>query len=153
MRPTPLTFSQILHWADAFHRRHRRWPTSRDGPIPSTADATWRRVDTALRLGLRGLPGGSSLPQLLADERGVRKHAYQPSLTVPQILSWADSYRRRTGRWPTIDSGPIDQAPGETWRRIDNACAWVCASCRVGLLWPSCSLGGVARATTAGFAA
>jgi hypothetical protein len=120
MRPTPLTFSQILHWADAFHRRHRRWPTSRDGPIPSTADATWRRIDSALRLGLRGLPGGSSLAQLLADERGVRKPGYLPPLTVQQILSWADSHRRRTGRWPTMESGPIAETPGETWRRIDS---------------------------------
>jgi hypothetical protein len=120
MRVTSLTYTQILHWADAFHRRHRRWPTLYDGPVPGTVDVTWRRIDSALRLGLRGLLGGSSLSELLAAERGVRKSSSLPPLTLAQVLAWADSHRRRTGRWPVIDSGPIAEDPEETWRRIDS---------------------------------
>src|SRR5205085_8761743 len=33
---------------------------------------TWRRVNNALRFGLRGLPGGSSLAQMLAEQRCVQ---------------------------------------------------------------------------------
>jgi hypothetical protein len=116
-----LTYTQILRWADAFHQQQRRWPTLYDGPVPGTVDVTWRRIDSALRLGLRGLLNGSSLSQLLADERGVRKRSCLPPLTVGQILAWADGHQRRIGRWPAIDSGPIAEAPEETWRRIDSA--------------------------------
>jgi hypothetical protein len=42
-------------------------------------------------------------------------------LTVQQILRWAKAHRRRTGRWPRILSGPLDDAPGENWRAIDMA--------------------------------
>jgi hypothetical protein len=47
-----------------------------EGPaMPQTVRAnrneTWKRIDYALRVGQRGLPGGDSLPQLLARERGL----------------------------------------------------------------------------------
>jgi hypothetical protein len=44
-----------------------------------------------------------------------------PPLTVEQILSWADAHKARTGRWPHSGSGPILEAPGETWTAINNA--------------------------------
>ena len=44
----------------------------------------------------------------------------RPPLTVEQILAWADAYRARTGRWPTARSGPVPEAPGETWSGIDR---------------------------------
>jgi hypothetical protein len=42
-------------------------------------------------------------------------------LTVEQILAWADRHRRRTGRWPSADSGPVLDAPGETWGALNLA--------------------------------
>jgi hypothetical protein len=42
-------------------------------------------------------------------------------LTVEQILAWADAHRARTGGWPGIDSGPIADAPGESWKAVDSA--------------------------------
>jgi hypothetical protein len=44
-----------------------------------------------------------------------------PPLTVEQILAWADAHHERTGRWPTHDSGPVAEAPGETWGRVNSA--------------------------------
>src|SRR5207249_1254933 len=41
--------------------------------------------------------------------------------TIKQILSWVDSYRRRTGQWPKYDSGPIDGIAGESWAAVDTA--------------------------------
>src|SRR5262249_11074482 len=75
----------------------------------------------ALQRGERGLPGGSSLARLLAAERGARNQAGLPPLTVERILAWADAHHARTGRWPTEVSGPIPEAPGETWGRIRHA--------------------------------
>ncbi len=62
-----------------------------------------------------------SLPQVLAQGRGVRNHMGLSSLTVKEILTWADAHYRRTGEWPRISSGAIVEAPGETWERVRRA--------------------------------
>jgi len=61
-----------------------------------------------------------SLPQLLAAKRGVRNVQAASDLTVNQILRWARSHKRRTGKWPTATSGPIPNTP-ETWSGINVA--------------------------------
>ena len=118
---TPLTSEQILIWADAHHVRTGEWPDVRSGRISEAPDDTWRTVDSALRRGRRGLPGGSSLIQLLVRERGVRSQGYAPPLTVSLILAWADAFHQRNGRWPTSKSGPLPEAPGENWGLLDSA--------------------------------
>jgi hypothetical protein len=72
-------------------------------------------------MGRRGFPGGDSLKRLLVRERGVRHPRSLPPLSVEQILRWADAYRRRTGQWPSRASGPIPEAEGETWSKINLA--------------------------------
>ena len=69
----PLTARQILAWAETHHTAHSKWPTCRcqQQAIPDTGGERWFNIDQALRTGLRGLPGGSSLPKLLAKYRGV----------------------------------------------------------------------------------
>ncbi|HVS39419.1 MAG TPA: DEAD/DEAH box helicase family protein, partial [Gemmataceae bacterium] len=69
--PPPLTEEEILGWADAHHERTGDWPTVYSELLQDAADETWRGLDNALRHGLRGLPGGSSLARLLAEKRGV----------------------------------------------------------------------------------
>src|SRR5437764_1286171 len=100
-----LSVEEILAWADAHHQRTGSWPTSESGPVAGSLDQTWRAVDNALRYGLRGLPGGSSLARLLADQRGVRNLGRLPPLTHKQILAWVDAHRQRTGNWPTAECG------------------------------------------------
>jgi hypothetical protein len=119
----PLRTKDILAWADAYHARTGAWPTGESGPVTEAPSETWRAVDQALRVGVRGQPGGSSLAQLLTRHRGVRNIQRLPPLTVPQILAWADAHHRRTGAWPTSDSGPVVGAPGETWKAIAAALA------------------------------
>jgi hypothetical protein len=117
----PLTEGQILQWADAFHEHTGTWPTAGSGPVAEAPGETWLAAHMALRQGHRGLAGGSSLPLLLADQRGVRNGTSLPNLTVPQILAWADAFHERTGNWPSRRSGPIPEAPGETWNAVDHA--------------------------------
>ena len=124
-RLPPLTQEQILAWADAYFAAHGRWPTYRspEQAIPGTAGERWRSVDEALRNGLRGLRGGRSLGDLLAEHRGVRKLARLPPLTEEQILAWADAYFAARGRWPT-ERGPGQVIPGtggERWSAIEQA--------------------------------
>ena len=51
----------------------------------------------------------------------MRDRGALPKLTVAQILDWADAFFRRHREWPHADSGPIDDAVGETWLAIDKA--------------------------------
>jgi len=113
-----LTKEQILSWADAYHRQHGCWPIKSAGRIARSGSETWSGVDQALRTGLRGLPGGTSLPRLLALARGCR-HRFD-ELTPYRILRWADAHRARTGKWPSCCSGPVNGAPGESWSAIDR---------------------------------
>jgi hypothetical protein len=117
----PLNIWQILTWADAHYRRTGSWPRVRTGPVHEASGLTWRRVDAALREGYHGLPRGSSLAALLANRRGVRNPARPGRRTAGQILRWADAHFARTGKWPSCNSGPIADAPGETWQSVHNA--------------------------------
>jgi hypothetical protein len=120
-RLKPLTEARVLKWADAHRGRTGSWPNSRSGPIADAPGETWQAVDHALRKKQRGLTAGISLVQLLVRERGVRTRQYATALTETQILAWARAHRQRTGAWPNFRSGPIPEAPGETWRAVDMA--------------------------------
>jgi hypothetical protein len=111
----------ILRWADAYYARHGRWPTQLSGVIPEADGETWSTVDTALRVGLRGCDGGSSLSKLLDEWRRKREFPRYPRLTVDQILEWADEYFATRGRWPGVHSGGIARTRGETWRKVNLA--------------------------------
>jgi hypothetical protein len=116
-----LTIKQILAWADAHHGATGDWPTSESGPILGTSGETWKAIDHALRLGMRSLPGGSSLSRLLSKQRGVRNIQNLPRLSLDQILAWVDEHYRRTGTWPTSETGSVAKAPGETWSAVNAA--------------------------------
>src|SRR5262249_25485730 len=80
--PPRLTVEQILRWADAYQQEHGRWPGTQSGTVAGSASETWLQISVALRLGRRGLPGGTSLGRLLAERRGVRNPACLPTLTI-----------------------------------------------------------------------
>lgn len=63
-RGRAITVDMILQDVHAYRERHGDWPTVKS--------PGFRAYDNALRYGLRGLPGGSSIAQLLV-ERGLKK--------------------------------------------------------------------------------
>jgi hypothetical protein len=67
-----LTEAQILGWARAYIVQHQRPPTRHSGPVDTARGESWGTTDEALKNGRRGLPGGSSVSQLLI-EHGLRK--------------------------------------------------------------------------------
>src|SRR5262249_30605391 len=105
----------------AFHRRSGRWPNRDSGKIVGMLGLTWCAVDLALKNAGRGLPGNSSLSQLLAEHRSVRNRMRLPKFSIKQILAWADTYFKRHRRWPTTVSGPVEGAPGENWSGVSQA--------------------------------
>jgi hypothetical protein len=116
-----LTEAGVLAWADAHHEAKGQWPTADSGAVLGQPGETWAAVEAALVGGGRGLEGGSSLARLLAQHRGVRNKAALPPLTEAGILAWARAHHRRRGQWPTVDSGPVEDAPGETWNAVNVA--------------------------------
>ena len=106
--------------ADAFLDAHGEWPTGTllDAPAPGVDD-TWAAIESALRNGSRGLPGGSSLARLLTRDRGVRPR-YGCLLSEKQIIAWADAFFAAHGRWP---AGKSQDAPApdvnDSWSSIN----------------------------------
>src|SRR5262245_61168288 len=93
---SPLSVERILDWADAHHESTGSWPTANSGQLHGENHEHWQSIDAALRIGLRGLSGGSSLAQVLAEHRGLRNRKALPKLTEDQILAWADAHYGRT---------------------------------------------------------
>lgn len=120
-RPRQLTDDLILAWAREHERRTGRLPHQHAGIIPNTDGLTWMSINEALRRGLRGLPGGSSISRLLGKKPGSARNVYSRPLTTELILEWADAHHARTGEWPTPDSGRIPEAPENTWQAVMTA--------------------------------
>ena len=118
----PLNEAIILAWADAHQKRTGEWPSYRNiEPIPEAPNETWRAIDAVLRCGSRGLPGGDSLPRILNRSRGRRNEKTLAPFQLHQVLAWADAHHQRTGEWPTVKTGKIPEAPGDTWLAVNNA--------------------------------
>ncbi|MGH2604633.1 MAG: hypothetical protein ACRDJ9_35240 [Dehalococcoidia bacterium] len=90
MRRSILYIGQILQWADEHYQRTGRYPRRDSGPVQWAFGEKWMNIDMALRVGLRGLPGGSSLARLLQEHRGVRNRKNLPPYTFKQLDDWAD---------------------------------------------------------------
>jgi hypothetical protein len=63
-----LSVKQLLVWADEHHARLGSFPTKDSGDVFGTEE-NWSKIDTSLKVGNRGLPGGSSLAKLLDKHR------------------------------------------------------------------------------------
>ncbi len=112
----------MIHaWARAHREATGRWPDGHAGPVRGVPDENWSAIDAALKLGRRGLPGGSSLTALFDRSLDPAARGIRPDLTVEQVLAWVDAHRAATGRWPTMLSGPVAGVPGEKWVNLDAA--------------------------------
>ncbi len=124
LRGPAVTEKQILFWADAYCKRMGSYPNAQSGPIPEAPGENWRLLDCALEDGTRSLPGGSSLRQLLVAARrpeARRRPMKRRRLALGEVLEWAEAHRKRTGRWPTDESGQIPETASETWRAVHCA--------------------------------
>ena len=116
-----LTIQKILEWADDHHKRTGKWPIRKSGTIHLAEGQTWTGIDVALKHGNRGFPGGNSLAKLLSEQRGILNRLVQKTLTIQKILEWADEHKKRTGKLPKQDSGPVQAAKGEKWMNVNAA--------------------------------
>jgi len=63
---------QILRLADSHHQKTDQWPNRNAGDVLDAPNEKWSSIDGALKVGHRGLPGGSSLAKLLAEKRASK---------------------------------------------------------------------------------
>ena len=111
-----LSIKRILRWADEHKARYGSFPTIHEKRPPAPRES-WMAINAALERGARGLPGGTSLPKLLAKERGVTRGIHRPRLKVATIVRWAREHHSATGAWPTEGSGEI-AGTDERWNNI-----------------------------------
>jgi len=121
LNPPQLTLAQITELITVWRERTGEFPCTKSGEIPDLDGITWRIVDKALRRGSHGLPGGSSLPQLLEVQFGVRNIQNLPRFTPTQIKGWIIEYHRKMGKYPVVLAGEIPGTDGETWGVVDRA--------------------------------
>lgn len=117
MSTVMITIEQLRQAVEA-HRLANggRFPTSAEGwALPGLA---WGTIDTRLRDGACGLPGGSSLSRWLDD-------AYPAERTSPytsaSLRAWVTAHRNANGgAFPHVDTGAI---PGtdRTWKNVNDA--------------------------------
>jgi hypothetical protein len=119
----PLTEEMILSDCDAFYALHGEWPKHfEQRPVPQKPRESWQNYTSALTLGWRGLPGGSSLARLLENKRGARNRYSPPTLTRDDILQDADKFHRIHGEYPSKDdSRPVPGKPHDTWNAYEQA--------------------------------
>ena len=135
---TVLTVEQILAWADAHHAAHGAWPAvgpgtvSGSGDVEGTRRESWKAINhTALCFGLRGLPGDSSLAELLAEHRGAPLPDMGPKALAEKIRAWEEEHFPSTGPRLRLPKGPR-----RTPLTIDAILAWADAFHAAHGRWP-----------------
>lgn len=117
--PPPLTYKQILGWADAHYERTGDWPSRHTGSIPESPGEKWSLVAKAMQSGSRGLRRPCTLVKLLSQKRPDLYRRSGIPLKRSEILDWIAAHHELTGAVPDPKSGPVRDQPGETWAAID----------------------------------
>ena len=110
----------IVKAIKAYHEEHGRYPYHRCGDASKYIGfkITWNGVGTCLRLGHRGLPGGSSLLQI----RQKYFTGIEPPLTEKALLNAMEAYHKGHGKYPAGKSGDASKYIGFkiTWGSLDS---------------------------------
>ena len=101
---------------------HGKYPTA-DSGLDEGLGCTYGTLNNMLKLGQRGLPGGSSLSREVAAVRaaaGEPVAARTSPLTVERVRRLIRVYHAKHGRIPNQASGPVETL-GITFQGLDHA--------------------------------
>lgn len=101
-----LRVGMILHWAGLHFERTNEWPREKSGAVADAPGETWAGINAALREGLRGLPGGSSLYLLLVRHRRMPPTYVTSGTTRADRRSIAAIHFDNRPRQPVEAAGP-----------------------------------------------
>jgi hypothetical protein len=117
-----LTLEQIWAWGEAHRAATGRWPRADSGSVIGARGQHWQRINTALSMGLRGLPGGMTLARFFGRPDSRWPTEGWAKLSVSDILAWADAHHAATGLWPSARAGVVHAAPFPlTWQSVELA--------------------------------
>lgn len=130
-----LTVEQILAWADAHHAAHGVWPAVGPGTVSGIVSGTrgesWMAINHTLVFGLRGLPGDSSLAELLAAHRGVPLPDMGPKALAEKIWAWEQE------QFPVKGPRRLKRSAAPQYRlTIEKVLAWADAHHTATGNWP-----------------
>lgn len=113
----------IADRAIEFFEENGQWPTERSGKVKNGYNKdTWAGYSSSLYNGTRGLPGGSSLPRLMAEMCKSPKRAFKEHITEDYIAEKAMSHYSMYGEWPNQYSGKVyDGIPGDSWSGYNSS--------------------------------
>jgi hypothetical protein len=140
-----LSVDKILAWADAYYWMHRSWPVWRGMPlprdVPGAPGESWRAIDAALAMGLRGLPGHSSLAELLAERRAGALSRRTQMRAAREPAGPGNS----RGPMPPIETACESVVAGDRLS-IEQILTWADAHHRATGNWPNAGSGTVRHA-------
>jgi hypothetical protein len=120
-----LSENSICDLIQTFIDLYERKPQSTDENVPGIEGLSWANIDRRLREGSYGLPGGSSLAQLIRERFSIRDQVIVPTIPLEMIHSWVESYLAEYREKPTAKSGKIKYASGEfqglSWHSVNQA--------------------------------
>jgi len=116
-KPT-LTLAQVKKAIREYHKKHGHPPTTYSGDASAHFESseTWMAINAALRAGVRGLPGGSSLAKLKKEmDLGTR-------LTIPMVHKAIRSFYVEHRKRPVVKSGDASKYFGFpiTWGTVSK---------------------------------
>lgn len=116
-----ISIEKVKKWAQTYFDLNGKWPSSKSGRdgIDDDSGETWMSIISSLRSGCRGVRKKMScIKELMTDEVPPGRPG---KLSMELIKTWADAFFAKNGYYPLTRSGPVDEAPGETWRNIEAA--------------------------------
>lgn len=127
MKPNP-TPDRIREAVQAYRDVHGKNPVYTGGDATSYFGypETWAAIGQCLDLGLRGMPGGSSLHKFLVEQGFAKPIPTKPRLSNSVIRRSVLKYTRaNSGKMPTIRSGDATPYFGypDTWKSVHQALA------------------------------
>lgn len=132
LKQEPFTLDGIKQSILVHRQATEEWPNDKSGRVkygPYATKTFWHIIDTALRIGIRGLSGGSSLAALseeISKQHGlyyVNRKKQEP-FTVDAIKQSIHAHHQATGQWPSRRSGKVKYGPcagKATWGAIEHA--------------------------------
>ena len=114
-----LTEDLIWGWMKLYFITNGKYPSVKTNESPETGEE-WRNIDSSLRIGNRGLRGGSSIAMLKSQRTGVKSVRRTSMLKESIVFRWMKRYCKEKGHWPRQSSMELSPE-GSTWCSVNSA--------------------------------
>jgi hypothetical protein len=115
----------IKSWAQEYKAKHGKYPSSLSKEVEMIPDCFkirgWRALDSSLRVGGRGLSGGSSLVFLLGGNRVKQKNLLVGEELVQELKKSLLNFKEKEGKFPSRYLSGSFLSDGSTLKSIDRA--------------------------------